>query len=237
MNRIPELVIALDFADAHSALRLAKDCLSLSPRPWLKIGLQLYTAEGPELVKRIKESGFKVFLDLKFYDIPNTVYEAVRASGRLGVDMLNIHLSGGERMAGAAVAAVNELSPKPILLGVTVLTSTPAPESGTVTEQILTLAQQGKDWGLDGVVCSAWEAGAIKRNCGKKFICLTPGIRPEASDKQDQARVMTPEQAVLRGSDFLVVGRPITQSPEPLRIARAISDSIRMSAEPESQHK
>ncbi len=231
MSQAPALAVALDFADAEPALEMARACSRLSPRPWLKIGLQLYTAEGPELVRKIKQSGFKVFLDLKFYDIPNTVHEAVRSSARLGVDMLNIHLSGGEQMARAAVAALAEFNPKPLLLGVTVLTS----DAGAAPEQVLNLAKKGKEWGLDGVVCSAWESRAIKQECGTNFICLTPGIRPSAADRQDQARVMTPEEAVLQGSDFLVVGRPITQASDPQKIAQAISDAIKITSEHKSK--
>lgn len=227
MSQVPALAVALDFADSQTALQLAEACAGLSPRPWLKVGLQLYTAEGPELIRKIKQLDFKVFLDLKFYDIPNTVYEAVRSSAGLGVDMLNIHLSGGEQMARAAVAALAEFNPKPLLLGVTVLTSNPAADPA----QVLDLAKKGKEWGLDGVVCSAWESRAIKRECGAKYICLTPGIRPPAADKQDQARVMTPEEAVLEGSDFLVVGRPITRASDPKQVAQAISDSIKATSE------
>lgn len=237
-----ELVIALDYPDMDAALATAgalrRVAESAAPgRLWMKVGLELFVASGPEVVRRLGDMGFPVFLDLKFHDIPNTVRGAVRSAVATGADMCNIHLSGGERMCRAAVEGLHEGAQArggaPLLLGVTVLTSVAAGElpggedPSTVAAR---LADCGLRWGLNGVVCSGYEAEGIKRRCGAGFICLTPGIRPESGQsgsgsapvQDDQRRVMTPAQAVRAGSDYLVVGRPVTGAASPAEAARAV---------------
>lgn len=242
----PRLVIALDFQTGAEALDMAR---ALSPLArehgniWMKVGLESFVADGPAMVRELKAMGFKVFLDLKFLDIPNTVRGAVRSAVKCGADMLNIHAVGGLDMARVAVAARDEafaeyageagLSEKPLLFAVTVLTSmqdmdNPILRGRPAAEVALELARVSREAGLDGVVCSAREAASIKAACGADFLCLTPGIRiPDpAAPSDDQRRVMTPEEAVAAGSDFLVVGRPITRAPQdkggPVAAAREI---------------
>lgn len=247
-----ELVIALDAPHADAALAMAQRVAGFRdfmpqdaevPSPWMKVGLELFTATGPSIVKELKSMGFKVFLDMKFHDIPNTVQGAVLSAVATGADMINIHLQGGERMARAAVQGLQEGAAlcgasengyheggaeKPLLFGVTILTSTAQGEligyEGDISALAATLAKGARDWGLDGVVCSGFEVGAIKAACGADFKCLTPGIRPAKKDgvADDQRRVMTPQEAVLAGSDYLVVGRPITGAANPAEAAAAI---------------
>jgi orotidine-5'-phosphate decarboxylase len=228
-----DLVIALDYPDARGALGMAERLKGADV--WMKVGLELFTAEGPSLISRIKDLGFKVFLDMKFFDIPNTVRGAVRSSVRHGVDMVNIHLMGGERMARAAMEGLHEgaagSGASPILLGVTVLTSMsqedlPKGFTTTLPETVLQLASAGNSWGIHGVVCSGHEVVAIKNSCGKGYLCLTPGIRPVALG-DDQRRTMTPAEAVQAGSDFLVVGRPVTGSDDPAQAAHAILEAMK----------
>jgi orotidine-5'-phosphate decarboxylase len=228
-----DLVIALDYPDARGALGMAERLKGADV--WMKVGLELFTAEGPALLSRIKDMGFKVFLDMKFFDIPNTVRGAVRSSVRHGVDMVNIHLMGGERMARAAMEGLHEgaadSGASPILLGVTVLTSMsqedlPKGFTTTLPETVLQLASAGNSWGVHGVVCSGHEVVAIKNSCGKGYLCLTPGIRPVVLG-DDQRRTMTPAEAVQAGSDFLVVGRPVTGSDDPAQAAHAILEAMR----------
>ena len=229
-----ELVVALDFKDADSALAMARSLKGTAP--WMKVGLELFTAEGPKVISGLKELGFKVFLDLKFFDIPNTVQGAVRSAARLGVDMVNIHALGGERMAQAAMAGcaegVGEGETPPLVLAVTMLTSMatgelPVDGAPEPSEMALDLAVKAEQYGLNGVVCSGLEAERIKAACGNDFICLTPGIRPADSAGDDQRRVVTPAQAVKNGSNFLVVGRPITGAESPSDAARAIMEEMR----------
>lgn len=228
-----ELVVALDFKNAKSALSMAESLQGAAP--WMKVGLELFTAEGPAVISGLKEMGFKVFLDLKFFDIPNTVQGAVRSAARLGVDMVNIHALGGERMAQAAVAGcaegVEAGKKPPLVLAVTMLTSMAAgdlPVDGAPepSQMALDLAVKAEQYGLNGVVCSGLEAERIKEACGSEFICLTPGIRPADSGGDDQRRVVTPAQAVKNGSDFLVVGRPITGAASPREAALAIIEEM-----------
>ncbi|MFV0423453.1 orotidine-5'-phosphate decarboxylase [Oleidesulfovibrio sp.] len=225
-----ELVVALDYPESESALAMAEK-LKGTVR-WVKVGLELYTATGPSILQRLKDMGFMVFLDLKFFDIPNTVRGAVRSSVRAGADMVNIHLLGGGRMAQAAVQGLREgyegpASPHtPVLLGVTVLTSMsqedlPPSMNVELPELVTMLAASGSEWGLNGVVCSGYEVESIKARCGKSYICLTPGIRPAAAD-DDQRRTMTPQEAVRAGADYLVVGRPVTGAEDPAAAAAAI---------------
>lgn len=232
-----ELVIALDFQTGREALELARRLRGAATETplWMKVGLELYVAEGPAMVRELKQLGYKVFVDLKFLDIPNTVRGAVRSCVGAGADMLNIHAAGGLDMAKVAVAArdeaaaENDLPERPLLLAVTVLTSmqdvdNPILRGRAPSDVVLELARLSRMAGLDGVVCSAQEAAAVKQACGWDFLCLTPGIRvPDpAAPADDQRRVMTPEGAVAAGSDYLVVGRPITRAGDPVAAARSI---------------
>ncbi len=222
-----ELVVALDFKDAQSAVEMAEKVRGVAP--WVKVGLELFCAEGPEIITRFKEMGFKVFVDLKFFDIPNTVKGAVRSATRAGADMLSLHALGGERMAIAAREGRAEGAngaDGPLLMAITILTSMdeddiPFPVPDGLGSAVLDLALASSQAGLDGVVCSGLEVEAIKEKCGSDFLALTPGIRP-ASVSDDQRRVVTPAQAVERGSNFLVVGRPITGADDPAEAARRI---------------
>ncbi|WP_029894328.1 orotidine-5'-phosphate decarboxylase [Desulfohalovibrio reitneri] len=219
-----ELVVALDLPTAGEALDLAD---KLRGRvDWLKVGLQLFIAEGPNIVSSLKERGFSVFLDLKLHDIPNTVASAVTSAAARGADMLTLHASGGDRMLAAAVEARDRLTgARPILMGVTVLTSLGSEDMRGVYAAdpeplALDLSRKANTIGLDGVVCSAWEVAAIKRAASPGFACLTPGIRPDASGGgDDQRRTATPEEAVAQGTDYLVVGRPITRAAVPEQAA------------------
>lgn len=230
-----ELVVALDYPDSGSALEMAAELKGVCP--WVKVGLELFTAAGPGVVGRLKDMDFKVFLDLKFFDIPNTVRGAVRSAANLGADMVNIHLLGGSRMAEAALQGRDESSTKgkgPLIFGVTVLTSmgkgdlplSDSPDPGALA---LDLAVKAKHYVMDGIVCSGFEVPAVKKACGYDFMCLTPGIRPGGGpgDSDDQRRVVTPAQAVKSGSDFLVLGRPITAAPSPAKAVRSVLDEMR----------
>jgi orotidine-5'-phosphate decarboxylase len=195
---------------------------------WLKVGLELFTAGGPELARAILARSFPLFLDLKFHDIPHTVRGAVRAATRLGARMTTLHLEGGEDMARAARNGREEGRAEgegPLILGVTLLTS--QQESGLSQSLVVQRAVWAREWGLDGVVCSGREAGAVKRACGRDFLCLCPGIRfsGEAGD-DDQRRVVTPEEAVAAGADFLVMGRPITRAADPAAAARRALEAM-----------
>jgi len=223
-----ELVVALDFQNAGEALAMARALDGAVP--WMKVGLELFTAEGPAVVSGLKDLGYKVFLDLKFFDIPNTVQGAVRSAVRLGADMVNIHALGGGRMARAAMQGCAEgaqAGQEPLVLAVTVLTSMAAgdlPVEGVCdpSEMALDLAVKAKQYGLNGVVCSGLEVERVKGACGPGFVCLTPGIRPADASADDQRRVVTPARAVQGGSDFLVVGRPVTRAVSPREAALAI---------------
>jgi orotidine-5'-phosphate decarboxylase len=222
----------MDFSDKSACLDLAKQ---LNPQHCrLKVGKELFTIAGPDLVRQLIDLGFEIFLDLKFHDIPNTVAKAVRAAAGLGVWMVNVHASGGEAMMHAAKAALDDCeSRKPLLIGVTVLTSMNAQElksvgcSASPAEQVLHLAQLAKHSGLDGVVCSAQEAKVLKGQCGKDFCLVTPGIRPAGASADDQQRIMTPEMALKAGSDYLVIGRPITKADNPAAACEKILEGIR----------
>ena len=226
----PRVIVALDFPDAKSALALA-DHLSPSECK-LKVGKELFTAAGPELVRNLVSLGFPVFLDLKFHDIPNTVASACRAASELGVWMLNVHASGGRKMMEAARQAVDQSRHKPLLIAVTVLTSmneADLRETGVdrhPAEQVEHLAGLAHQSGLDGVVCSAREAMDLRAAFGEDFVLVTPGIRPAGTSAGDQSRIMTPASAIRAGSDYLVVGRPITQAEDPLAVLRTINQEI-----------
>ena len=218
-----ELVVALDFDDALEALNMATSLRGQAP--WVKVGLELFTVEGPRVLYALKGLGYKVFLDLKLHDIPNTVGRATLACARAGADLVTLHLTGGERMCRAAVDAVRNLPNRPLVFGVTVLTSLADGELPGCREPLSdfarTLADDAACWGLDGVVCSGRECAGIKVRY-PELRCLTPGIRLDQGEADDQKRVMTPAQAVAAGSDFLVVGRPITRASDPAAAAAAI---------------
>lgn len=225
-----EIFVALDYATPAQAWPLIK---LLSPSACgLKVGKELFTAAGPEFVKELVALGFKVFLDLKFHDIPNTVGKAVRAAADLGVWMVNVHASGGSRMMQAAREALADLPQPPFLIAVTVLTSMTAEdlaEQGinvSPQEQVLRLAKLTQQAGLDGVVCSAQEAELIAEHCGPNFMRVTPGIRPAGSAADDQRRTMTPAAANQLGIEVLVIGRPITQASDPGAALTAIKQSL-----------
>ncbi len=199
----------------------------------LKVGSQLYTAEGPRAVDRLAGFGFEIFLDLKFHDIPNTVAGAVSAAADLrDVTMLTLHASGGLVMMRAAREALRGKKMRPALLGVTILTSLDSTAmreigiAGTPGARAVSLARLARKAGLDGVVASAHEARAIRRACGPKFLIVVPGVRPAAADVNDQSRVATPAEAIRAGADYLVVGRPITAAPDPAVAATAIAKEI-----------
>ena len=218
------LIVALDYPEAEPALRFVRKVAPELCR--LKVGKELFTAAGPQLVQRLVTSGFDVFLDLKFHDIPSTVAKAVAAAGNLGVWMTNVHAAGGSAMMAAAVESRRAAGQQLLLVAVSVLTSmtqTDLDEIGfdrPLEAQVLHLAALAQRSGLDGVVCSAWEAGAIHRRLGDDFLCVTPGIRGASAlaTGDDQTRVMTPFEAVRAGSDYLVVGRPVTQSTDPVAV-------------------
>jgi orotidine-5'-phosphate decarboxylase len=224
------VIVALDAPDAASALALAARLDPAACR--VKVGKELFVAAGPAVVERLQARGFEVFLDLKFHDIPNTVAGACRSAARLGVWMLNVHASGGEAMLRAARAAIEAAPKRPLLLGVTLLTSL-APEdlgalgmTGTPAEIVVRLARLTGDCGLDGVVCSAQEAPALRAAMGPRFLLVTPGIRLATDARDDQARVVTPADAVRRGADYLVIGRPVTAAADPAAALESIQKSL-----------
>ena len=226
----PPVIVALDFDRGGSALDLAAQ---LDPGLCrLKVGKELFTREGPGLVTALVNKGFDIFLDLKFHDIPNTTARAVAAAADLGVWMVNVHASGGSRMMAAAASQLQGMGSSTLLIGVTVLTSmgeTDLAEIGIAAspgEQVLTLAELARASGLQGVVCSAMEAGAVASHCGVDFMRVTPGIRPAASAANDQVRIMTPGEALAAGSSQLVIGRPITAAADPHRALLAILEEI-----------
>jgi orotidine-5'-phosphate decarboxylase len=224
------IIVPLDYPDAASALEMAA---RLDPKACrVKVGKELFVAAGPAVVEKLHARGFEVFLDLKFHDIPNTVAGACRSAARLGVWMLNVHASGGEKMMQAAREAVDAAGArKPLLIAVTILTSLADAElarigfAGTAADNAERLARLAQGAGMDGVVCSAEEAPRLRAATGAGFVLVTPGIRLENDARGDQARVVTPLDAVRRGADYLVIGRPITGAADPV----ATLDSIRRS--------
>ena len=186
----------------------------------LKVGNQLFTSSGPKIVKTLHDKGFEIFLDLKFHDIPNTVYESVKSAANLGVWMINVHASGGSKMLDASKKALEGFDKPPLLIGVTILTSISEEiltEIGfnNLDKQVMRLTKLAQRSGLDGVVCAASDASKVKQTCGESFLTVTPGIRPRDADLNDQSRTSTPKEAIANGSDFLVIGRPITGSEDP----------------------
>lgn len=229
-NSDSKIIVALDYADAKSALALVNQ---LDPSLCkLKIGKELFTATGPQLVETIVNQGFKLFLDLKFHDIPNTVAKACTAASNLGVWMLNVHASGGLPMMQAAREGIDKSNHVPYLIAVTVLTSMNQEVFNqlsihkTIAEQVLDLAKLTKKAGLNGVVCSAMEAQTLRQNLGADFCLVTPGIRPADSNQDDQSRVVTPQDAINSGASYLVIGRPITKAQNPLKALENIVQSI-----------
>ncbi len=225
-----KIIVAFDFADAASALALVERLDPALCR--LKVGKELFTAAGPDLVRALVARGFEVFLDLKFHDIPNTVAAACHAAASLGVWMMNVHASGGRRMMEAAREALADLPHPPLLIAVTVLTSMSAEDLGEVgvagspADQVLRLARLTQACKLDGVVCSAQEATLLRADLGTDFRLVTPGIRPAGADTGDQRRVMTPVEALRAGATDLVIGRPITAAPDPLAALQQIRSDI-----------
>jgi orotidine-5'-phosphate decarboxylase len=224
------IIVALDFPTQEQALAMADQ---LDPKLCrVKVGKELYTATGPVILEQLHKRGYDVFLDLKFHDIPNTCAKAVGVAAELGVWMVNVHASGGQRMMEAARNELEKKTHKPLLIGVTVLTSMERSDLAGIgldvepMEQVKRLAKLAQTSGLDGVVCSAREVALIRENCGKDFLTVTPGIRPEGSDIGDQKRVMTPRQAVEAGVDYMVIGRPVTQSNLPNAACNQIVSSI-----------
>ncbi|MGL4602752.1 MAG: orotidine-5'-phosphate decarboxylase [Iodobacter sp.] len=229
MSSSSRVIVALDYASAAEALAFADQVNPALCR--LKVGKELFTRSGPALVEQLVARGFDVFLDLKFHDIPNTVAQACVAAADLGVWMVNVHASGGRRMMETTRDALETLPQRPLLIAVTVLTSMNTADLAELglpepAVQVEKLARLTRDCGLDGVVCSAHEAALLKASCGQDFKLITPGIRPANSAANDQSRIMTPEQAVAAGADYLVIGRPITQSADPVGVLKQINTSL-----------
>jgi orotidine-5'-phosphate decarboxylase len=230
MSADPRVIVALDFPDAKGALVFAQRLDTKLCR--VKVGKELYTAAGPSLVEQLQRAGFGVFIDLKYHDIPNTVAGACTAAARLGVWMINVHALGGRAMMTAAREAVTKAGKPPKLVAVTLLTSMGSTDmadvgiAGDPQDAVARLARLAQSCGLDGVVCSPREAAALRRQCGKDFLLVTPGTRPAESAREDQQRIATPREAAAAGADYLVIGRPITRAADPLATLRAINDEI-----------
>lgn len=229
-DSISPIVVALDYPTPKQAIEMAKQ---LDPKKCrVKVGKELFTASGPAILEQLHKMDFDVFLDLKFHDIPNTCAGAVAAAAQLGVWMVNVHASGGERMMVAAAEAIANKSHKPLLIAVTVLTSMEQSDLAGIgldvlpQQQVERLAKLSKQSGMDGVVSSAHEIELIKGLCGDDFLTVTPGIRPVGSAAGDQRRIMTPQQAVNAGGDYMVIGRPITQAPNPQQVCLDIISSL-----------
>ncbi|HHH2934521.1 TPA: orotidine-5'-phosphate decarboxylase [Escherichia coli] len=229
------VVVALDYHNRDAAMAFVD---KIDPRDCrLKVGKEMFTLFGPQFVRELQQRGFDIFLDLKFHDIPNTAAHAVAAAADLGVWMVNVHASGGARMMTAAREALVPFGKDaPLLIAVTVLTSMEASDLADLgvtlspadyAERLAALTQK---CGLDGVVCSAQEAARFKQVFGQEFKLVTPGIRPQGSEAGDQRRIMTPEQALAVGVDYMVIGRPVTQSVDPAQTLKAINASLQRSA-------
>ncbi|EPR4991531.1 orotidine-5'-phosphate decarboxylase [Vibrio navarrensis] len=226
-----KVIVALDYDNQADALAFVDRIDPMSCR--LKVGKEMFTLFGPDFVRELHKRGFSVFLDLKFHDIPSTCAKAVRAAAELGVWMVNVHASGGECMMSAAREILLPYGKeRPLLIGVTVLTSMEQSDLAGVgldiepQQQVMRLASLTKNAGLDGVVCSAQEATLLKQNLGQEFKLVTPGIRPQGSEQGDQRRIMTPVEAIAAGSDYLVIGRPITQAASPADVLESINTSL-----------
>jgi len=221
-----KIIVALDFPQASLALAMSDKLDPTLCR--LKVGKELFTAAGPQLVEKIQQRGFEVFLDLKFHDIPNTTAQACKAAAALGVWMVNVHAMGGRRMLEAAQQALHCTGHRPKLIAVTVLTSMSHDDlqgigiSTSPAQTVTILASLAHECGLDGVVCSALEAPELHNRFGQEFCLVTPGIRPADTSANDQSRIMTPKAALANGASYLVIGRPITQASDPLRALQNI---------------
>ena len=223
-----EIIVALDVPDMASA-RILVQRLGTSIS-WYKVGKQLFTAEGPAVVRFLKEQGKNVFLDMKYHDIPNTVHQAVKAAAAIGADIINVHASGGPAMLSAAAEAANETGK--LVIAVTVLTSMDDAQlhaigvETTPAEQVKRLAALTLASGLKGVVCSPREIELVHETCGADFVTVVPGIRPKNAEANDQKRIMTPREAAQAGASFIVVGRPVTAAPDPAQAALAIAQEL-----------
>lgn len=223
------IVVAIDTPDAGRAEALAKSCRAAAA---IKLGLEFFSAHGPAGVRRVREAGAPLFLDLKLHDIPNTVVGSVRALRPLAPAMLTVHASGGRAMLEAAQAAAQTYEEPPALLGVTTLTSLDSDDTaamgvrGSTSDQVVRLARLAQASGLAGIVCAPTEAARVRRETGPGFLIVTPGIRPASSAAQDQKRVATPAEAAAAGADLLVIGRPITGSEDPARALEAIAAEL-----------
>jgi orotidine-5'-phosphate decarboxylase len=227
----PRVIVALDYPSAAAARAFVAGVEPGLCR--LKVGKELFTRSGPALVQELVGQGFDVFLDLKFHDIPNTVAQACAAAADLGVWMMNVHAGGGRRMMAAAREALEHHGDeRPLLIGVTVLTSMGPEDLAEVgvavapADQVMRLADLARTAGLDGVVCSPKESALLRHRLGADFLLVTPGVRPAGADVGDQKRVLTPAEAIRQGSDYLVIGRPVTQAADPVAVLQAINAEI-----------
>ncbi len=230
-----KIIVALDVAEENKALELVDSLVSLTP--YFKVGLELYCHTGPYIINMIKEKGGRVFLDLKFHDIPNTVAGAMRVAVARGIFMVNLHAAGGEEMLKAAMETVQEESARlkvesPLVVGITVLTSLSPVALEQIgvfrspAEQVVALARLCYDCGLQGVVASPREAKLLRQELGSDFKIVTPGVRPHGAEFKDQKRVMTPREAIEAGSDYLVIGRPVIGASNPYRALKDIQASM-----------
>lgn len=228
-----DVIIACDFKNREETLKFLDKFTE--EKPFLKIGMELFYSEGPEIVREIKRRGHKIFLDLKLHDIPNTVKKAMVSLSKLDIDMCNVHAAGTRDMMKAAIEGLTrEDGTRPLLISVTQLTSTSQERMGQellinepIDKVVMHYAENSKLAGLDGVVCSPLEAGKVKEVCGQEFLTITPGVRFETDDVGDQVRVTTPKRAKEIGSDYIVVGRPITQAEDPVEAyRRCVADFV-----------
>ncbi|MET0104759.1 MAG: orotidine-5'-phosphate decarboxylase [Sedimenticola sp.] len=230
INKDPRIIVALDFPAEAPALELVS---SLDPSLCrLKVGKEMFTRLGPAFVEKLAARGFDIFLDLKFHDIPNTVAAACAAAADLGVWMMNVHASGGRKMMETARDRLEGLSQRPLLIGVTILTSMGEEDiaevgySGTPADNVSRLARLADASGLDGIVCSPLEASVVRPDVSDDFLLVTPGVRPAFASTDDQKRIMTPRNALENGADMLVIGRPITAAADPMEALRLIQGEI-----------
>ncbi|MET0047835.1 MAG: orotidine-5'-phosphate decarboxylase [Sedimenticola sp.] len=230
INKDPRIIVALDFPAEAPALELVS---SLDPSLCrLKVGKEMFTRLGPAFVEKLAARGFDIFLDLKFHDIPNTVAAACAAAADLGVWMMNVHASGGRKMMETARDRLEGLSQRPLLIGVTILTSMGEEDiaevgySGTPADNVSRLARLADASGLDGIVCSPLEASVVRPDVSGDFLLVTPGVRPAFASTDDQKRIMTPRNALENGADMLVIGRPITAAADPMEALRLIQGEI-----------
>ncbi|MAZ48909.1 MAG: orotidine-5'-phosphate decarboxylase [Halobacteriovoraceae bacterium] len=228
---LSQVIVALDFPSEKEALHFLDKVEG--KLTYVKVGMQLYYSQGPELIEKIKAKDLKIFLDLKLHDIPATVAKASQVLAKLKIDMVNVHAAGGFEMMKKANQAYKEIHPEGKMIAVTQLTSTSQEVlnqeigiSGKLSDNVLHYAKMAKEAGLDGVVCSAWEAEFIKEKMGETFLCVTPGIRLNLENAHDQKRVKTPAQAIKAGADFLVMGREITKASNPKEIVNSIEKDL-----------